>query len=118
MSSEIDSVATAATKAHYNRIARFYDLMESASERLFKSWRQRLWAQAQGGNILEVGVGTGKNFPYYPRGIRVMGIDLADQMLVRARERARRLGAPIELREGDVQALAFPDKSFDRAIAA
>jgi ubiquinone/menaquinone biosynthesis C-methylase UbiE len=38
-------------------------------------------------------------------------------MLTRARERARRLGARIDLREGDVQALGFPDDSFDTAAA-
>jgi len=112
----IDPVATAATKARYNRIARFYDLIERISERRFKPWREKLWAQAYG-DILEVGVGTGKNFPYHPRHANVTGIDLADQMLMRAQERARRLGRSIDLREGDVQALEFPDNSFDTAAA-
>jgi phosphatidylethanolamine/phosphatidyl-N-methylethanolamine N-methyltransferase len=108
--------ATAVTKARYNRIARIYDLMETMSEKRFKPWRAKLWAHARG-DILEVGVGTGKNFPYHPRGVKVIGIDLADQMLVRARERARQLNVTIDLREGDAQALGFPDNSFDTAVA-
>jgi ubiquinone/menaquinone biosynthesis C-methylase UbiE len=116
MSSGIDSAATAQTRARYNRIARIYDLVETMSERRFKPWREKLWGLARG-NILEVGVGTGKNFPYHPRGAKVTGIDLADRMLVRARERARQLGTPIDLREGDVQALDFPDDAFDTAAA-
>ncbi len=116
MNSEIDLKATAQTKARYNRIARFYDLIETASEHSFKPWREKLWSHARG-NILEVGVGTGKNFLYHRRGANVTGIELADQMLDRARERARQLGTPIDLREGDVQALEFPDSSFDTAAA-
>ena len=112
----IDWKVTAATKARYNRIARVYDRMETLSENRFKPWREQLWNRARG-NILEVGVGTGKNFPFHPPDATVTGIDLADQMLVRARERARRLGTPIKLLEGDAQALEFSDNSFDTAVA-
>lgn len=112
----IDPVATAQAKARYNRIAPFYDKIESLSERRFKPWREKLWGYAYG-TILEVGVGTGKNFPYYPPNVTVTGIDLADQMLARARGRAQQLGTPVELREGDVQTLDFPDNSFDTAAA-
>jgi ubiquinone/menaquinone biosynthesis C-methylase UbiE len=116
MSVMTQAVETAATKARYNRIAPIYDRIEAMSEKRFKPWRERLWKQARG-NVLEVGVGTGKNVPYYPSGARVTGIDLADQMLKRARERARELGVRVDLREGDVQALAFPDRTFDTIAA-
>ncbi len=114
MSSGIDVRATAMTQARYNRIARIYDLVETMSEGRFRPWREQLWSRAQG-KILEVGVGTGKNFPYHPQGEKVTGIDLSDQMLARAQERARRLGRPVALAEGDAQALEFPDNSFDTA---
>ncbi len=116
MNSYMDVMSSARTKARYNRIARLYDLVETMSEGRFKPWRQLLWSQARG-NILEVGVGTGKNFPYHPRTAKVTGIDLSDQMLVRAQKRARHLGSTIQLSEGDVQALEFPDNSFDTAAA-
>lgn len=112
----LDAKATALTKARYDRIAPFYDRMETSSERQFKAWRAKLWMRANG-SILEVGVGTGKNFPYHPRGAKVTGIDLCDQMLARARERAHQLGTPVDLREGDVQSLEFPDHTFDTAVA-
>ncbi len=112
----IDVRATAMTRARYNRIAPIYDLIETLSEGRFKPWREKLWRQATG-NILEVGVGTGKNSPYHPRGAKITGIDLADQMLVRARERAQQLGTVIDLRQGDAQAIDFPDNSFDTAAA-
>lgn len=110
------TAATSIAKARYNRIAPIYDRMEALSERRNKPWREELWKKARG-SILEVGVGTGKNLPFYPKGAQIIGIDLADQMLERARARASRLGTPVELREGDVQALAFPDHSFDTVAA-
>lgn len=116
MNSPIDLAATAQTRARYNRIARFYDSLESGGEGRFKAWRQMLWLQVRG-DILEVGVGTGKNLPYYPRGARVIAIDIADRMLDRAQKRAQELGVAADLRVGDVQALDFPDNSFDTVIA-
>jgi ubiquinone/menaquinone biosynthesis C-methylase UbiE len=117
MISQVDMRATATTRARYNRIASIYDLIETMSEGQFKPWREKLWSHSRG-NILEVGVGTGKNFPYHPRGAKITGIDLADQMLARARERAEKLGTIIDLREGDAQSLDFADNSFDTAAAA
>ena len=54
-----------AAREHYNRVARLYDLVEALDERTFRPWRQKLLAHA-GGRALEVGVGTGKNFPGIP----------------------------------------------------
>lgn len=62
-------------------------------------------------------MGTGANLPLHPPNAEVTGIDLADRMLVRAQERARRLGRSIELSQGDVQELRFSDNSFDTAVA-
>jgi ubiquinone/menaquinone biosynthesis C-methylase UbiE len=116
MNEQTNAAATAATRARYNRIAPVYDFLETFSEHSFKPWREKLWAQTRG-EILEVGVGTGKNFSYHPHSAHVLGIDLADQMLARARERARELDVPIELYEGDVQQLAFASNTFDTAVA-
>lgn len=67
--------------------------------------------------MLEVGVGTGLNFSYYPPHAHITAIDLSDKMLERARRRAARLGTTVELLQMDAQALAFPDESFDEVIA-
>lgn len=113
----INRQATQATRARYNRIARFYDTIEKLSEWRFKPWREKLWASVPAGRVLEVGVGTGKNFAFHPRGATLTGVDLADQMLVRAKARAQKLGKTIDLREMDAQALTFADSSFDAAVA-
>jgi ubiquinone/menaquinone biosynthesis C-methylase UbiE len=108
---------TANTKARYDRIAPIYDLMEVLPEQQFRSWREKLWAQVPEGRILEVGVGTGKNLPYHPPGFQVVGIDISQRMLQRARQRAEELGKAVELHQMDAQHLDFPDDSFDAAVA-
>lgn len=69
--------------------------------------------------VLEVGVGTGISLPDYPRRIRVTGIDLSPEMLDRARRRVDRRGlSNVEaLAEMDASDLAFPDDSYDAAMA-
>ncbi len=113
----MDIQETGKTRARYNRIAPLYDLMEIFAERRFVPWRRELWSLIPGGRVLEVGVGTGKNFPYHPPEAEVTGIDLSDRMLVQARQKAEELGRPIDLREMDAQQLDFPDDSFDTATA-
>jgi len=97
-------------------MASFYDVMEMIPERTFSQWRRQLVTRAQG-KVLEVGIGTGKNFPYYSGVSDLTGIDIADKMLINARLRADKLGFPVQLMEGDVQSLPFPDNSFDTAVA-
>ncbi|MFO7666276.1 MAG: class I SAM-dependent methyltransferase, partial [Desulfobacterales bacterium] len=90
--------------------------MEMITERTFSSWRQLLLARAKG-KVLEIGVGTGKNFSYYPEGVNVTGLDIADKMLLHARFRADEIGFSVHLMEGDVQSLPFPENSFDTTVA-
>jgi ubiquinone/menaquinone biosynthesis C-methylase UbiE len=117
VSQEIGRRETARTEARYDRIAPFYELMEVLPEQQFRSWREKLWAQVPEGRVLEVGVGTGKNFPYHPSGIEVVGIDISEQMLQRARQRSEELDQPLELHQMDAQHLDFADDSFDAAVA-
>ena len=66
---------------------------------------------------MEVGVGTGKNLPYYPRDVKMTAIDLSPRMLERAQEKASAFGLEVDLMEMDVQNLAFPDRCFDTVFA-
>jgi len=112
----VEQNQTEATRNRYNRLATHYDVLESVMEGAFGLWRSRLLASATG-KILEVGVGTGKNFPYYPLGADVTGIDIADKMLTLARMRAAKLKLPFNLLEQDVERLGFPENTFDTAVA-
>ncbi len=113
----LDPKQTSLTRARYNRIAPIYNLMEFFPEQRFAPWREQLWSQVPAGRTLEVGVGTGKNFPFHPPDITVTGIDLSEGMLARARRQAQSLGKTLELRQMDAQRLEFPDNTFDAAVA-
>lgn len=69
--------------------------------------------------ILEIGVGTGISLPLYDRKHRITGIDLSEDMLLRARKRVAEEGlSHVEaLDVGDAGALAFPDGGFDAVMA-
>jgi phosphatidylethanolamine/phosphatidyl-N-methylethanolamine N-methyltransferase len=70
-------------------------------------------------HILEVGVGTGLALPMYPRHCRIVGIDLSEGMLAKAKERAEahRL-SHVRLHRMDAGAMEFDDNSFDTVVAA
>lgn len=69
--------------------------------------------------ILEVGVGTGLALPMYPRHCRIVGIDLSEGMLSKAKEKAEahRLDH-VQLHRMDAGAMEFTDDSFDTVVAA
>lgn len=108
---------TEAIKKRYDRLAPFFDTLEGMMEKmLFSAWRQRLWSRVKPGVILEIGVGTGKNFPYYPSAAQITAIDFSPKMLDQAQRKAVRQHRSVDLRLMDVQRLDFPDNSFDTAV--
>jgi len=83
----------------------------------FASWRKKLGDRMGGPRALEVGVGTGKNLPYYLREIEIAAIDFSPGMLKRARNKASAEDIRVALIEMDVQQLDFPDNYFDTVFA-
>jgi len=107
---------TARVRRIQDKAAPHYDRQISFFERvLFGGGRE--WATSQAhGDVLEIAVGTGRNFRHYAPGTRVSGIELSEEMLALARGRAQRTSAEIELSQGDAQALAFDEESFDTVL--
>ena len=107
-----------AVRTAYRRWAPFYDHTFG----LF-STAGRLHAveviNTSAGRVLEVGVGTGLSLPGYGRHLEIVGIDLAPEMLDKARERvaAGNLDHVTGLHEMDAESLSFPDASFDTVVA-
>ena len=93
----------------YDRDTGFYDLLLLGDS--------RSWACSQAsGQVLEVAIGTGRNLPFYPRGIKLTGIDFSPAMLDIARDRAAKLAIDITLLEADAQHLPFADDRFDTVV--
>lgn len=107
---DLDSVQKA-----YARWSKFYDLVFGPA---FISARRKAIGMLDlgpGDRVLEVGVGTGLSFPYFPDHVRVVGIDISREMLRRARPRARDTASAVLL--GDVAHLPFRSDSFDAIFA-
>lgn len=104
--------------ARYDRIARFYDILDRPMDLIggVGRRRRRLLDRARGAT-LEVGVGTGRNLGLYPPGVELTGIDVSEQMLKRARRRTADLDREVRLEQADVQHLPYPDDSFDTVAA-
>jgi ubiquinone/menaquinone biosynthesis C-methylase UbiE len=69
------------------------------------------------GRVLEIGAGTGANFPHYPPGVRVTALDPSPHFIRRARSKLAGAAAEIGLLRADGQDLPFKDNSFDAAVA-
>ncbi len=83
-------------QAKYDMTAMFYDLLDYPWERIYKKWRPALVADVRG-RVLEAGVGTGRNLRHYHHSVDLVGLDLNDGMLHKARKRAKSSKCRIEL---------------------
>ena len=107
---------TIRVQKRYDRFARFYDAVEFLIERkLFKKLRKETLNKLQG-KILDIGIGTGKNLPYYNAKAEVTGIDISRKMLEKAKKKAKTLGIKVKIHLMDAQRLKFKDNSFDYVI--
>jgi ubiquinone/menaquinone biosynthesis C-methylase UbiE len=103
-------------RRYWDKHAAGYDRQMGFCDRhLFADTRVWICSRAVG-RVLEVAIGTGLNLPHYPETATLTGVEFSPGMLEQARRRARRLGRPVELCEGDAQALPFGDGSFDTVV--
>ncbi len=99
---------------HYDVTANLYYLIG------FREWSYRRKAVEalnlhRGDTVVEIGCGTGVNFPLLERAVgpegRILGVDLTDAMLERAKQRVREKGWPnVDLVRSDAAAFQFPEK--------
>ena len=106
------------TSHKYSRIAKLYDLFEWPIETiLFKKLRKEALSYAYG-HVLEVGVGTGKNLPYYNKDVDLTAIDFSPGMLEIAKSKKTEAYLKVlNLYEMDIQDLKFKDDTFDTVIS-
>jgi phosphatidylethanolamine/phosphatidyl-N-methylethanolamine N-methyltransferase len=102
----------------YGRWAPIYDLVFGPVFRQGRRAAVRA-AEAVGGRILEVGVGTGLSLADYGKGTRIVGIDISEPMLEKARKRVAAQGLTnVEAIEVmDAEHLTIPDAAFDVVVA-
>lgn len=100
-------------QAKYNVTAFFYDILDYPWERIYRQWRPSLVGDFRG-NVLEAGVGTGRNFEYYHEDVELVGIDLSQQMLCKAEKRISHAKCKISLIHEDATVMQSIDSNqFD-----
>ena len=106
-------------KATYDRLSRWYDLLEGWSETKSKNEGLRRLDVAAGERILEVGFGTGHGLVALARQVnqsgKVYGLDISAGMLGVARQRVEKRGLMdrVDLLIGDAEAMPIAEDSFD-----
>lgn len=79
-------------------------------------YRRRV-VTAASGQVLEVGVGSGLNFPLYGKQVEIVfGIDPSPRLLAIARRRAAIAGVRAELMQGSATAIPLADKTIDTVV--
>jgi ubiquinone/menaquinone biosynthesis C-methylase UbiE len=111
------SIKTRGARHAYGTIARFYDVLDLPFEYgRYRKLRHIVFSGTRG-RILDAGVGTGRNMPFYPAEGRVIGADLSLAMLSRAAKRRHRISRTVELVQSDILSTPFTNASFDYVIS-
>ncbi len=86
-------------------------------QRNLAAYRARLIPAAQG-RVLEIGIGSGLNLPYYGAAVeQIIGLDPSPKLLAMAREAARRrTSIPLELIENSAEAIPLYNRSIDTIV--
>jgi ubiquinone/menaquinone biosynthesis C-methylase UbiE len=107
------------TRAYYNKISRFYDLLSDRSEAPMRKAGLDLLKPVPGEKILEIGFGTGHTLAALAKAVgregKVFGIDLSDRMVQLAKKNLAELGLinRARLRCGDATQLPYMADSMD-----
>ena len=77
---------------------------------------RRKWVPAAEGRVLEVGIGSGLNLPFYTSGVSVTGVDPSIELKVYAEEVAAASNIPVEFVTQGCEDLPFANDYFDSAV--
>ncbi len=101
----------------YDSTAEKYASREFLQEYLGVGKLRRKLLQFAYGNVLEVAVGTGVNFPYYPNDCVLTAIDFSKSMLQVAMEKAATMNKTVDFKVMDAETLQFADRGFDTVVS-
>ena len=92
-----------------------YEVLGARMQKVEAPHRIRVVSDAKG-DVLEVGAGTGFNFPHYRAASKVVAVEPESAMRRRAERRAREATVPVEVLDGGAYPLPFDDASFDTVV--
>jgi len=84
--------------------------------RQLRPYRERTVTAAEG-RILEVGIGSGLNLPFYsPAAREIVGLEPSSRMVAMARRKANKAGSPVTFVEGSADAIPLENESVDTVV--
>jgi ubiquinone/menaquinone biosynthesis C-methylase UbiE len=88
----------------------------SMRQKNLAAYRARIIPAAEG-RVLEIGIGSGLNLPFYSRNVaRVIGLEPSPRLLAMARRVERTGNGPMEFIEGSAEAIPLQDASVDTVV--
>jgi len=110
-------------KQYWDRRSYTYDRSPSHiwnSQEVKEAWKEllfRVLEENKNKKILDVGTGTGfLSLLLAELGYEVVGVDLSEKMLEKAREKAAKYNLKIRFEVGEAENLDFKDNSFDAVV--
>ncbi len=101
----------------YAVTAWFYDILDYPWERQYRKWRPGLLADVNG-EVLEAGVGTGRNLEHYPAHVNLTAMDFSPAMLKRASKQCSKAVCNVQFVHEDASRMAsIPSAKFDWIVA-
>jgi ubiquinone/menaquinone biosynthesis C-methylase UbiE len=79
-------------------------------------YRERVIASAEG-RVLEIGIGSGLNLPFYGPHVReIVGLEPAPRLIAMARQVAERIPMPVTFMEESAAAIPLDDNAVDTVV--
>jgi ubiquinone/menaquinone biosynthesis C-methylase UbiE len=101
----------------YSITAWFYDILDYPWERQYRKWRPGLLADMSG-EVLEAGVGTGRNLEHYQPHVNLTALDFSPAMLKKASKRCSKALCTVQLVHEDASRMvSIPSGSYDWVVA-
>jgi ubiquinone/menaquinone biosynthesis C-methylase UbiE len=119
LDSREDSALDAVTKAKWDKASANFDVMAGyGPEKRWEPFKRALFSKMGEGRILFLAIGTGLDVPFFPAGRNIIGIDISDGMIEKARDRVADYDGEIELQQMDVHEMPFKEASFDQIFTS
>jgi ubiquinone/menaquinone biosynthesis C-methylase UbiE len=108
----------AQARANYDRLSRWFDLLEGGWETPSRRIGLKMLAPRPGERLLEIGCGTGSTLAELPAQVSAVGADLSGGMLAQTAARLAKAGRRADLLHADALRLPFAAGAFDAVFLA